>query len=247
MGTLFNAWAWVETVLLVILGTPVFFVVWLLTAPFDRGRYVAGRLFRLLGVTSVKLNPLWHFETEGTFIRDPRRPYVAVSNHESYADIFLISHLPWEMKWISKEAMFRIPLFGWMMRLAGDISVKRGERGSAARALAAARDRLARHVSVMIFPEGTRSRDGKLLPFKDGAFRLAIESRVPILPIVVAGTRDAMAKGSFRFQKARARVKVLSPIETAGLTLDDVEALREKTRSIIAEARTVLARELGCT
>lgn len=245
MGTLYNAWAWVETVLLVILGTPVFFVVWLFTAPMDRGRYVAGRLFRLLAVTSVKLNPLWHFETAGAFIRDPRRPYVAVSNHESYADIFLISHLPWEMKWISKAAMFRIPLFGWMMRMAGDISVKRGEQGSAAKALAAARDRLARRVSVMIFPEGTRSRDGNLLPFKDGAFRLAIESRVPILPLVVAGTRDAMAKGSFRFQRARARVKVLAPIETSGLTLADVAALREKTRTLIAEARAVMAREMG--
>lgn len=244
MTTLLNAWAWTSMIALVLVGTPLMFLVFLVTAPFDRGRYVAGRLFRLIGVTSVKLNPLWRFDTSGEFVRDPRRPYVAVSNHESYADIFLISHLPWEMKWMSKEAMFNIPCFGWMMRMAGDIKLKRGERSSTVQAMAAARDRLARRVSVMIFPEGTRSRDGELLPFKDGAFRLALETGAPILPIVVAGTRNAMAKGTFRFRRARARVKVLPPIETTGLTLDDVATLRERTRAMIAEARQALLREL---
>ena len=119
--------------------------------------------------------------------------------------------------------MFRIPALGWMMRMAGDVPVKRGERTSAVKAMANARDRLHKQVSVMISPEETRSRDGELLPLKDGAFRLALEAGVPIVPLVVAGTRDAMAKGSFRFQRARARVKVLAPIETAGLTVNDVE------------------------
>ena len=244
MGQLLNAWAWVSTVLLVLIGTPLVFVVFCLTAPFDRGRYAAGRLFRLLAVTAVKLNPLWRFETSGTFISDPRRPYVAVSNHESYADIFLISHLPWEMKWLSKETMFKIPCMGWMMRMAGDIEIRRGERTSTVEAMAAARERLKQRVSVMIFPEGTRSRDGELLPFKDGAFRLALEAGVPILPIVVAGTRNAMAKGTFRFQRSRARAKVLPPIDTTAMTLDDVATLRERTRTMIAEARRVLVQEM---
>lgn len=228
----------------VIVGTPLVAVVWAVTAPFDPGRYAAGRMFRLIGVLTVKLNPLWHFETAGRLVRDPRRPYVAVSNHESYADIFLISHLPWEMKWMSKETLFRIPCMGWMMRMAGDIRVVRGERSSAIEALAAARDRIGKRVSVMIFPEGTRSRGGGLLPFKDGAFRVAIETGAPILPLVVAGTRRAMAKGSFRFQRAHARVKVLDPIETTGLTIDDVGTLRDRVRSIIADAHTRLLREL---
>ncbi len=244
MSSLLNAWAWTETVVLVLIGTPVVGLIWLATAPFDRGRYVAGRAFRLLGVTSVRLNPLWRFETSGRFITDPRRPYVAVSNHESYADIFLISHLPWEMKWLSKETMFRIPCFGWMMRMAGDIEVRRGERTSIVEAMAAARDRLAKKVSVMIFPEGTRSRSGEMLPFKDGAFRLAIETGSPILPMAVAGTRHAMAKGTFRFLRARARVTVLDPVEVSGLTLDDVPDLRDRVRALIDEARRTLALEL---
>ncbi len=244
MYSLLNAWAWVETVSITILGTPLVFLVFCATAPFDRGRYAAGRLFRWLGVATVRLNPLWRFETSGVMIRDPRRPYVAVSNHESYADIFLISHLPWEMKWLSKETMFRIPCFGWMMRMAGDISIKRGERSSTVAAMAAARDRLRKRVSVMIFPEGTRSRTDELLPFKDGAFRLALETGTPILPMVVAGTRNAMAKGTFKFQRARARVKVLEPIETQGMTLDHIAELRDRTRTLIDEARRVLMHEM---
>ena len=241
---LINAWIWTMTVVSVIVGTPIVAAVRACTAPFDPGRYWAGRAFRLVAVFTVKLNPLWQFETSGRAVHDPRRPYVAVSNHESWADIFLISMLPWEMKWMSKDTMFRIPCFGWMMRMAGDIRLVRGERGSAVQAIAAARDRLTKRVSIMIFPEGTRSRDGNLLPFKDGAFRLAIEMGAPILPMVVAGTRQAMAKGSFRFQRARARVRVLEPIETAGLTIDDLPSLRERTRTLIADARVLLLKEL---
>ena len=245
MNRLVNAWVWPATVLRVIVGFVYVSLVWLVTAPFDPGRYAAGRAFRHLAVFGTWLNPYWSFETGGLRIRDPRRPYVAVSNHESYADIFLISHLPWEMKWLSKDTIFKIPVMGWMMTMAGDIRLTRGSRDSVVQALAACRDRLAKRVSIMIFPEGTRSRTAELLPFKDGAFRLAIESGVPILPIAVAGTRYAMAKGSFQFRRAHARCRVLAPIETAGLTPDDVPALRERTKAIIDDARHELMRELG--
>lgn len=245
MEALLNYWAWVSSIALVIVGTPVMAVLFICTAPFDAGRYVAGRWLRILGVTAVKINPLWTFRTIGPYITDPRRPYVVVSNHESYADIFLISHLPWEMKWMSKQTMFNIPCFGWMMRMAGDIRLVREDKRSAANALAAARDRLAKRVSVMIFPEGTRSRDGALLPFKNGAFKLAIETGAPILPLVVAGSRSCMQKGTFRFQRARAWVKVLEPIPTTGMTADDVPALRDRTRLVIADARVALLNDIA--
>ncbi|MFL5577698.1 MAG: lysophospholipid acyltransferase family protein [Gemmatimonadaceae bacterium] len=247
MNRLVNAWIWTTTVLVVLFGFLYVALVWLVTAPFDRGRYAAGRAFRQLAVAGTWLNPYWKFETSGVRIRDPRRPYVAVSNHESYADIFLISHLPWEMKWLSKDTIFRIPVMGWMMSMVGDIPLKRGSRDSVEQALAGCRDRLARKVSLMIFPEGTRSRTAELLPFRDGAFRLAVESGVPILPIAVAGTRHAMAKGSFRFERAHARCRVLEPVETTGLTVADVPALRERVKATIDEARRGLMRELGIT
>jgi 1-acyl-sn-glycerol-3-phosphate acyltransferase len=245
MSFLINAWVWTATVLIVLFGLPVMTVLFACTAPFDRGRYVAGRFFRLMGVAVVKINPLWTFRTEGNMIRDPRRPYVAVSNHVSYADIFLISHLPWEMKWLAKDTIFRIPVMGWIMRMAGDIPIVRGDRGSTASAIEGCRDRLRKRVSVMIFPEGTRSRTGALQNFKDGAFRIAIEAGVPILPIAVAGTRNAMEKGTFRFRRADAICRVLEPVDTTGLSVDDVPVLRERVRAIIGEAAAGLRRDLG--
>ena len=239
-----SAWGWVSAVLVVLVGFFYVGAIWLVTAPFDRGRYRAGRAFRQLAVMHVKLNHLWNFETEGRPPDDPRRPYVVVSNHESYADIFLVSHFPWEMKWLAKHTIFQIPVMGWLMRMALDVPVRRGERESAIAALAECRDRLARRVSVMIFPEGTRSRTDELLPFKDGAFQLAIESQTPILPIAIAGTRSCMAKGSFAFRRAHARARVLAPISTLGLTLADVATLRERTRETIDAARRALQREL---
>ncbi|HEY2067037.1 MAG TPA: lysophospholipid acyltransferase family protein [Gemmatimonadaceae bacterium] len=244
MQRLLSAWAWIAAVSVVIFGFLYVGAIWLVTAPFDRGRYHAGRAFRQLAVTAVKLNPLWHFETDGEPPADPRHPYVAVSNHESYADIFLISHFPWEMKWLSKDTIFKIPVMGWMMRMAKDIPIKRGKRESVVSALQGCRDRLGRRVSVMIFPEGTRSHSEDMLPFKDGAFKIAIESGVPILPIAVAGTRYCMAKGSFAFRRAHAKARVLPPIPTTGLTSADIPALRDRTRDVIDAARHALQREL---
>lgn len=244
MRTITSYALWAVIGLLAILWLPLLTVIFLFTAPFDPGRYTAGRWFRRAAIAIVKLVPFWDFRTEGVVIDDPRRPYMAVSNHESYADIFLISHLPWEMKWLSKEQIFRIPVMGWMMRMAGDIAVKRGSAGSRARALDEVQDRLLKKVSVMIMPEGTRSPDGQLLPFHDGAFRMAVKAGVPILPIALAGTRHAMAKNSMRFNRARAIARVLEPVETAGMTQSDVPALRDRVRDMIAEARLDLMQRL---
>jgi 1-acyl-sn-glycerol-3-phosphate acyltransferase len=242
---LLSAWAWVAAVLLVLFGFFYVGAVWLVTAPFDPGRYHAGRAFRQLAVAHGFLTRLWRFETEGRPPEGPRRPYVVVSNHESYADIFLACHFPWEMKWLSKHTIFKIPVMGWMMRMALDVPVHRGRRESGIAALAECRDRLAKRVSVMIFAEGTRSPTDELLPFKDGAFHIAIESGVPILPIAIAGTRNCMAKHSFAFRHAHAKARVLEPISTEGLTRADLPALRDRTRATIDAARRALQRELA--
>ena len=236
MQRLVTAWVWTLWVLIVLVGFPVVGLVFLCTAPFDPGRYAAGRTFRWLGSLGGRLNPWWDFHTEGHLVRDPRRPYVAVSNHESYADIFLLSHLPWEMKWLAKQTIFNIPVMGWVMRMAGDVPLVRGNRESAVGALARCRDRLSNRVSVMIFPEGTRSHDGELKAFKDGAFRLAIEAGVPILPLAVNGAYTALHKGDWRFDVTNAEVRVLEPIPTEGLTLDDLPHLRERARGAISAA-----------
>lgn len=229
-------WAWFVLVVVIVVWTPLVAIVRLVTAPFDPAAYHAGYLFRKLTVVHERLNPLWQFEVSGTIPSDPRHPYVVVANHESFVDILLISHLPFEMKWMSKSDFFRYPLVGWMMRLARDIRLERGDKKSGVAALVECRRRLEQKVSVMIFPEGTRSHTGELGEFRDGAFRLAIQAGVPILPLAVIGTRDALVKHDWRFGPSRAEVRVLDPIPTTGLTKADVPALRDRTRDAIAAA-----------
>ena len=159
--TLWSLCSWAVLGICVAIWLPMMAIVWLVTAPFDKGRYWTGFLFRKLAVVHQRLTPLWHFRVTGTLPDDPRRPYVVVSNHESFVDILLISHLPWEMKWLSKVEMFKIPVVGWLMRMAGDVPVTRGTADSAVEALRQCRDRLDKRVSVMVFPEGTRSDDGR--------------------------------------------------------------------------------------
>lgn len=239
-----SLWTWLVLVLCVLIWLPVMALLRLVTAPFDPGRYAVGLLFRKVAVVTAALNPLWRFRCTGTMPADPRHPYVVVSNHESFADILLISHLPWEMKWLSKAELFRIPVMGWLMWLAGDIPVKRGFGPSAIEAIARCRQSLANRVSVMIFPEGTRSTTADLLPFKDGAFRLAIDAGVPILPLVVHGTRTVLRKHDWRFGRSVASVRVLEPVETTGLAPTDVPALKDRVRRMIVDGRASLAAEM---
>lgn len=238
-------WSWFALGVIVIIWTPMVAVVRLVTMPFDKGAYAAGYLFRKLTVAHQKLTPQWDFQTSGTLPTDMRRPYVVVSNHESFVDILLISHLPTEMKWMSKIEIMKIPLVGWMMRLARDIPLERGDAKSIVKAMKASRERLDSKVSVMIFPEGTRSKSGELGDFKTGAFRLAITGQYPILPLAVYGTREALRKHDWRLGNAKAEVRVLEPISTVGLTNADVSDLRDRVRDVIAAARDDLRRELG--
>jgi 1-acyl-sn-glycerol-3-phosphate acyltransferase len=238
--SILSIWAWLVLAGCILLWFPLMAILRLVSALFDPGRYAVGYLFRRIGPVMATLNPLWRFRYSGKLPPDPRRPFVVVSNHESFADILLISHLPWEMKWLSKAELFRIPFLGWMMQIVGDVPVKRGFGPSAVEAMTRCKEILGQRVSVMIFPEGTRSTTADLLPFKDGAFRLAIEAGVPILPLVVYGTGTALPKHDWRFGRSIAEVRVLEPIETTGLTLADVPELRDRVRHLIVAGREEL-------
>ena len=203
----------------------------------DPTQRAPGRWMRRLGRTTGWLTPLWKFAIEGEPPADiGHRPYVVVANHESTADPFLLSWLPWDMRWVGKEELFKPPLTGWAMRFGGDIPIRRGE-GESVRAMMRECERaIAAGISIMMFPEGTRSADGELLPFKDGAFQLAIRTGVPVLPIAIAGTRQMRPKHSRWFGRAHACAKVLAPLPSAGLVETDVPDLRDRCRAAIAEA-----------
>ena len=245
--TILSIWAWFVLGVTLLIIVPIVAVVRLVTAPFDKGAYHAGLLFRKVAVIHQKLNPLWKFEVSGEVPTDGRLPYVAVANHESFVDILLISHLPFEMKWMSKSELFKIPFVGWAMWLARDIRLERGDKKSGARALIECRDRLEKRVSVMIFPEGTRSQSGELGEFKDGAFKIAIQAGAPILPLAVMGSRTALIKHDWRLGQSHAEVRVLDPIPTDGLTKADVAELRDRTRAVIADALDSMRVERAAT
>ena len=230
--------------------TSILILFWLLLLSvsrlFDRDpvHYRTGFLFRKLGKALTRVNPSWKIHISGEIISDPRRPYVVVCNHQSMADIPLISNLPWEMKWLAKIELFNLPILGWMLRLAGDISVDRKNPRSGAQALIKAQRILEQKCSVMIFPEGTRTLDGRVRQFSDGAFHLAIKAKVSVLPLVIEGSHDCIPKNSWKFGKpSEIFLKVLPSIDTSKLTIQDVPALRDTVRSAImkqiAEWRSV--------
>eukprot|EP00743_Colponemidia_sp_Colp-15_P004310 GILK01004649.1.p1 GENE.GILK01004649.1~~GILK01004649.1.p1 ORF type:complete len:311 (+),score=38.88 GILK01004649.1:32-934(+) len=195
----------------------------------DNRRLITGRLFRLSGAVAAHINPLWRFSVLGAIPETPRK-CVVIANHSSFTDVMLLGFLPWDMKYMSKRVNMLVPFFGWSMWLAGDIPVVRNNRSSASQALDLCSKWLQRNVPVLIFPEGTRSRTGELLPFKDGAFKLAIQNGADILPIGLYGTADATPKDSFLFGKSYASLKVGNLISVAGLTTADVPSLRETCR-----------------
>lgn len=202
----------------------------------DPARYNTGRLFRKLGKAISKINPNWKITVSGNTDVDDRLPYVVVCNHLSQADIPLISNLPWEMKWVAKKELFDIPVVGWMMKLAEDIPVDRRAPNRKEATFERARYYLSRNCSVIFFPEGTRSLSGKLNAFTRGAFELAIREQIPVLPLVIDGTQNALPKRSWKFGSARnIRLKVLDPVSTDELDRNDVRTLTEQVRTRILE------------
>lgn len=247
LSTLRSAWAWTAITVLILAWVPILALVSL----FDRdpGRYRTGRWFRRLGYAMVSANPSWSVVITGDYPANMRNPYVVVANHQSMADIPFISRLPWDMKWLGKAELFRLPVLGWMMRIARDLPVDRKDRRSRAEVMVHAKERLDHRVSVMIFPEGTRTRDGRVNRFSDGAFRLAVATGTPVLPIAVEGTFDALPADGWRFgPPLTVRIHVFDPITVDGMGPDDARALQERVRSAIvgkvAEWRGVAPEEV---
>ncbi|HKL14888.1 MAG TPA: lysophospholipid acyltransferase family protein [Balneolaceae bacterium] len=226
---LFSVLIWTGIALLVIAWLPAMALVRL----FDRDpvRYSTGRLFRRLGSAISRINPNWKITIEGEEEINDRNPYIIVCNHLSNADIPLISNLPWEMKWVAKKELFDLPVLGWMMKMAQDISVDRSASNKRIGVFKMCSFYLKNNCSVMFFPEGTRSRDGRMKRFSLGAFDLAIKKNIPILPLVIDGTQDCLPKKNWVFTtEAYVNLKVLTPIPTERLEGDDSMELMKRVR-----------------
>jgi 1-acyl-sn-glycerol-3-phosphate acyltransferase len=194
---IFSVLFWVSIVLSSIVLFPIALLIWLVTVPLD-GRLVLLHRFTCFWASLYSwLNPAWRVHVVGRENVRPGSTYVMVANHLSFLDILVLFRLRRHFKWVSKIEMFRIPVIGWNMRLNRYVELRRGDRQSVLRMMEDCRRTLAGGSSLMVFPEGTRSPDGKLRAFKPGAFQLALDARVPILPIVISGTSDALPKHGF--------------------------------------------------
>lgn len=223
---------WIAEFLLILIWLPFLGIIYLLDR--DPVKYKTGRWFRRLGVAMTKVNPNWKLKIDGATITNPRNPYVLVCNHQSMADIPFISHLPWEMKWVAKKELFDIPFVGWMMKMAGDIPVDRKAKSRRSKPLIESLSYLKNKCSVMFFPEGTRSLNGKVHRFNEGAFLLAVKAGIPILPLAIDGSHDCLPKKSWIFQSSQViKLRLLEPIQTQNLTRDDVDELTETVRQSI--------------
>ncbi len=215
---------------------PIAVLLWLLTSPFDRRRWVLHRFTCFWASLYSWLNPAWPVELSGREKIRPDGTYVMVANHLSLLDVLVLFRLFTHFKWVSKIENFRLPLVGWNMRLNGYIELIRGDRESVAKMLAECRRTLRKENSIMMFPEGTRSPDGRLRSFKQGAFELALDTEKPILPIVVQGTADALPKRGFVLRgRHRIRVTVLDELPYESFADRSVAELTDHVRSLIAD------------
>lgn len=170
---------------------------------------------------------------------DSRKSYIVVSNHQSFFDIFsLLGHLPLQFRWIAKAELFRIPLLGWAMARTGYIPIERDSPKKAYRSMLQAAEKVREGVSILIFPEGTRSPDGLLQPFKKGVFLLALKSQAPILPVAIRGTRNIMRKNDWRAYPGHVEIRIFPPIETAGFSTDKEAGLSEQVRNTLQQHLT---------
>jgi 1-acyl-sn-glycerol-3-phosphate acyltransferase len=215
---------------------PVALLCWALTLPFDRRKVILHRLTCFWASLYTWLNPAWRVKVVGREKIDPNETYVMVANHQSLLDIFVLFRLFRHFKWVSKVENFRLPCIGWNMHLNGYIQLKRGDRSSIAVMLRTCRENLAAGNSIMMFPEGTRSRTGKLRGFKTGAFNLAQDAKRPVLPIVVHGTASALPKRGVILQgRHRIVIEVLDPITYTTFAEEDAEDLMLRVRELIGE------------
>lgn len=228
---------WSVGILLTVLLFVLMALVSILLFPFDRKRKAAHAQCFWWTDAVTALNPYWDVKVEGLDNIDHNKAYVAVSNHQSLADIILMYKTKFQFKWVAKESLFKVPILGWNMSLAKHIKLKRGDFSSIKKVYREAAGWLRSGMSVVFFPEGTRSDNSGIGEFQNGAFKLAIKESVPILPILIQGTRDAIPKGSWRFTtKTSCFIKVLPAIETGAYLPGDYNRLRDLARSQLSGA-----------
>lgn len=188
-------------------------LVWLLTFWWDKRLYILHQYSIVWALFYIWINPFWKIEFEGKQNVQKGNTYIIVSNHQSAFDIVLLHRIKMHFKWVAKRELFRVPFIGWNLWLNRHIVIDRASIRGARKMILEAQKILSMGSSVLIFPEGTRSRDGAIKRFKDGAFTLAKKTNLPILPIVINGSKEVFLKNGYVLRGSQKfTVKILPEI-----------------------------------
>ena len=211
------------------------FLVWLTTVLFDRRLVILHLYSSFWASIYVWIMPAWHITRLGKQNIDWKRTYVVISNHQSLLDILVAFSLFFPFKWVSKAEIFNVPFIGWNMVLNRYIKLFRGDKSSIAQMMNDSESHLNNGSSVYIFPEGTRSHNGQVKDFKLGAFNLAKKLNLPILPITINGTTNALPKHSLSFHgHHHITIEVLPAIEPESFKDESAEELAQRMKRLIS-------------
>jgi 1-acyl-sn-glycerol-3-phosphate acyltransferase len=217
---------WIVGIVYMLLFFPVTFIIWLLVMPFDSKRKITHWLLSWQSLILTMILPIWKIKIEGREKGIKETPCVIISNHQSILDILLINCLRYRFKWISKIENVKVPVLGLYLRMADYITVDRGNKESKEEMYEKSYKYLKDGTSIMMFPEGTRSVDCEIGFFKRGAFQLAIDAQVPILPIVLDGSGGVLPKHGLIFTTGhKIRIKVFDPVMPESFNTDDPDIL----------------------
>jgi 1-acyl-sn-glycerol-3-phosphate acyltransferase len=237
MDVLKSIIVWLAGVVFLVLFFPLTFFTWLITMPFDRNRRITHLILNWQSWIIVWLMPIWKINIEGREKAVKGTAYVIISNHQSILDIILINSLRYRFKWISKIENMKLPILGWYLRMADYIIINRGNTESKEEMMEKSYQCLKQGISIMMFPEGTRSADWEIGFFKRGAFQLAINAHVPILPIVVDGSGGVLPKHGLIFTTGhKIRIKVFDPVQPESFKTGDPDILSVNFSNFMIEA-----------
>ncbi|HCC71597.1 MAG TPA: hypothetical protein DEQ09_10675 [Bacteroidales bacterium] len=237
MDIIKSLYTWVFSVLFIVLMFPVTIIMWLMAAPFGYGSFLVHRWLSWQGRVMIGVSPLWKLKITGRENYVPGTNYVIISNHQSLLDIPVVKCLKLDYRWISKLENFRVPVLGQSMHLAGYISITRGNKESVVKMMEQSERVLKKGESLFIFPEGTRSPDRQIKRFKSGAFRLALETGTPILPVIIDGTGAVLPRKGIIFSSGYIlKMQILKPILTDEFMSDDPDKLAMEVQKMMTGA-----------